>query len=156
MRRLLAVPVAALLVFCGLGISACQAGFPAGNTSDICSAAPIKVTNKQPKIEPSPSQSGITAYLQSGKAVYARETTRIVWFVQNDAAGPNLQIVAGINLEGTHFSRTVPKTNVSGGQSVYDSRIVFPKAGCWGVVATTGSTQGSFDLDVRASPRSTE
>lgn len=154
MTKFVAAPVCAVLLFCALAISAC--GLPAGNTSDICSASPITVSGKQPHIQPSPSQSGITAYLQSGKTVYAHQTTRIVWFVQNDAAGPNLQIIAGINVEGTHFSKTVPKTNVSGGESVYDSQLVFPKSGCWGVVANTGSTQGTFDLQVRAPSRRTE
>lgn len=154
MTRFLAAPVCAVVLFCVLAVSAC--GIQPGNTSDICSASPITVSGKQPHIEPSPSQSGITAYLQSGKTVYAHRTTRIVWFVQNDAAGPNLQIVAGINVQGTHFSKTVPKTNVSGSDSVYDSEVVFPKAGCWGVVANTGSTQGSFDLEVVAPSRKTE
>ena len=154
MTKILAAPVCAVILFCGLAVSAC--GFPAGNTSDLCSASPITVSGKQPHIQPSPSQSGITAYLQSGKAVYAHQTTRIVWFVQNDAAGPNLQIVAGMNVQGTHFSQTVPKTNVSGSNSVYDSQVVFPKAGCWGVVANTGSTQGQFDLQVRPPSRKTE
>lgn len=148
MRRLVAAPVCALLLFCAVAVSAC--GFPAGNTSDICAASPIRVAGKQPEIQPSPSQSGITVYLQSGKTVYAGETTNIVWFVQNDAAGPNLQVVAGINVEGTHFSKTFPKTNVSGSNSVYDSQLVFSKAGCWGVAVTTGSTEGTFDLDVVA------
>ena len=154
MRRLVAAPVCALLLFCAVAVSAC--GLPAGNTSDICSASPIKVAGKQPEIQPSPSQSGITAYLQSGKTIHAGATTHIVWFVQNDAAGPNLQIVAGINVEGTHFSQTVPKTNVSGGNSVYDSQLVFPKAGCWGVAVTTGSTEGTFDLDVVAPSHNTQ
>lgn len=156
MTRLLAVPVCALLLFCALSLSACEVGLPPGNTSDLCSASAIRVTGKQPQIEPSPSQSGITAYLQSGKTVYAHEPTRIAWFVQNDAAGADLQVVAGINAEGTHFSKTVPKTNVSDGRSVYDSQLVFPKAGCWGVAVSTGSTQGSFDLQVRPTPRSSE
>lgn len=154
MKKLFAAPVCAVLLFCALAVSAC--GLPAGNTSDICSASPIETTGHQPQIEPSPSQSGITAYLQSGKTVYAHQETRIVWFVRNDAAGPNLQVVAGMNVEGTHFSKTVPKTNVSGGDSVYDSRLVFPKAGCWGIVANTGSTQGTFDLKVTAPSRKTE
>lgn len=154
MRKLVAAPVCALLLFCALAVSAC--GLPAGNTSDICSASPVKVAGKQPEIQPSPSQSGITVYLQSGKNVYAGRTTSIVWFVQNDAAGPNLQIVAGINVEGTHFSKTVPKTNVSGGDSVYDSQLVFPKAGCWGIAVTTGSTEGTFDLRVVAPARKVE
>lgn len=154
MRRLLAVPVGAVVLFCALAISAC--GLPPGNTSDICSASPIKVTGKQPVIMPSPSQSGIVAYLQSGKTIYAHRTTRIAWFVQNDAAGPNLQVIAGINVQGTHFSKVIPETNKSSGQTVYDSRLVFPRAGCWGVVAVTGSTQGSFDLRVVAPPRKSE
>lgn len=154
MTRLVATPVCALLLFCAFAVSAC--GLAPGNTSDICSASPIKVAGKQPQIQPSPSQSGITVYLQNGKTVYAREPTRIVWFVQNDAAGPNLQVVAGINVEGTHFSKTFPKTNVSGGDSVYDSQLVFPKAGCWGVAVTTGSTEGTFDLNVVQQPRKSE
>lgn len=154
MRKLVAAPICAVLVFCALAVSAC--GLPAGNTSDICAASPVKVAGNQPEIQPSPSQSGITAYLQNGKAIYAGRTTLIVWFVQNDAAGPSLQIVAGINVEGTHFSKTVPKTNVSGGDSVYDSQLIFPKAGCWGVAATTGSTEGTFDLQVMAPSRRTE
>ncbi len=154
MLKLVAAPVCAVLLFCVLAVSAC--GLAPGNTSDLCSASPITVSGKQPRIQPSPSQSGIIAYLQSGKTVYAHQATRIAWFVQNDAAGPNLQIVAGINVEGTHFTKTVPKTNVSGSDSVYDSQLVFPKAGCWGVVANTGSTQGSFDLQVVAPSRKTE
>lgn len=153
MSKLFAASLCAVLLFCGLAVSAC--GLPPGNTSDICSASPITVSGKQPHIQPSPSQSGITAYLQSGRTVYAHQTTRIVWFVRNDAAGPNLQIIAGLNVQGTHFSKTVPKTNVSGSDSVYDSALVFPRAGCWGVAVTTGSTQGSFGLQVRAPSRKT-
>jgi hypothetical protein len=154
MRKVVAAPVCALLLFCALAVSAC--GLPAGNTSDICAASPIKVAGKQPQIQPSPSQSGITAYLQDGKTIYAGQPTRIVWFVQNDAAGPNLQIVAGINVEGTHFTKTVPKTNVSDGDTVYDSQLVFSKAGCWGVAVTTGSTEGTFDLQVVAASHKSE
>ncbi len=150
----MAAPVCALLLFAALAVTGC--GLQPGNTSDICAASPIKVAGKQPEIQPSPSQSGITAYLQGGKTVHARQPTRIVWFVQNDAAGPNLQIVAGINVEGTHFSKTVPKTNVSGSQSVYDSQLVFPKAGCWGIAVTSGSTEGTFDLQVLAPARKPE
>lgn len=146
----LAAPLGGLMLFCALAVSAC--GISPGNTSDICTASPVRVVGKQPVIQPSPSQSGITAYLQSGKTIYAGQTTRIAWFVANDAAGPNLQVIAGINVEGNHFTKVVPKTNVSDGKSIYDSQIVFPKTGCWGVVATTGSTQGSFDLQVEASP----
>ncbi|MGH7911889.1 MAG: hypothetical protein ACREOV_09215 [Candidatus Dormibacteraceae bacterium] len=149
MPKVFAVSLLALLLFCGTVVTACAPG----NTSDICSASPIKTVGKVPRIQPSPSQSGITAYLQSGKTVYAKRTTRIVWFVANDAAGPTLQIVAGINVQGTHFSKTVPKTNVSGSDSVYDSRVVFSRPGCWGVAVTSGSTQGSFDLDVVAQPK---
>lgn len=154
MRKLLAAPIGAMVLFCALAISAC--GLPAGNTSDICAASPIKVAGKQPQIMPSPNQSGIVAYLQSGKTIYAHQTTRIAWFVQNDAAGPSLQVIAGINVQGTHFSKVIPKTNTSSGQSVYDSQLVFPKAGCWGVVATTGSTEGSFDIEVKTPPHRTD
>lgn len=149
MSKLVVVPVVALLLFCGMVVASCAPG----NTSNICTASPVTTVGKEPHIEPSPSQSGITAYLQSGKKIYAETPTRFIWFVANDAAGPNLEIIAGINVQGTHFSKTVPKTNVSGDHSVYDSTLTFQRAGCWGVAAVTGSTQGTFDLNVLPASR---
>ena len=146
--RRLPLLACALLLLAGITVPGCGP-----TAAGLCQPTAVRHAGRAPSVQASPNEADITAVLSDGATIYAQRPTRIEWLVSSMRAGKRLTIVAGIAQGGGQFQVTVPRSQVAGSNTEFDSTLTFNRAGCWGIALSSGSTDGSMALQVQPAKR---